>query len=190
MSESHKAPEPTHVTLELGVLEHLRDQLRERGQRPSIAFGPQTSTDLIEAIHIVEEYGAMCEAMYLMMAVDNRVVNAEREVLRGALDVLSSGRVRTVHMEAMLDSAARKIASDGAKRRLEKVIDALKDDPARAEATVILAAAVAAADSRIVPEEHALLNELFRGLGIDQAKADEILGAIDGKLGGAPGGKG
>lgn len=177
-----------HVSLTQGTLEHLRDQLRERGQRPSIALGPQTSADLIEAIQIVEEYGAMCEAMYLMMAVDNRVVNAEREVLRGALDVLSSGRVRTVHMEAMLDAAARKIAAEGAPRRLARVIDALKHDPARAEATVILAAAVAAADSRIVPEEHALLNELFRGLGIDQSRADEILRDIDGNLAVAPNG--
>ena len=88
---------PSKVRLSKATLEHLRDQLRKRGQR--------TSADLIEAMQIVEEYGAICEAMYLMMAADDRVVNAEREVLRGALDVLSSGTVRTMHMEAMLDAA-------------------------------------------------------------------------------------
>lgn len=174
----------TNVTLSDATLEHLRDQLRARGQRPSMVMGPQTSVDLIEAMHIVEEYGAMCEAMYLMMAVDQKVVNAEREVLRGALDVLSSGRVRTVHMDAMLDAAARRIGAEGTKRRLAKVIEALKGDAARAEVTVILAAAVAAADNRIVPEEHALLNELFVGLEIDETRANQILRDTDKGLAG------
>ena len=181
---TQKSSTETNVTLSTAALEHLRDQLRVRGQRPSMVIGPKTSVDLVEAMHIVEEYGAMCEAMYLMMAADQRVVNAEREVLRGALDVLSSGRVRTVHMDAMLDAAARRIGAEGTKQRLAKVIEALKGDPARAEATVILAAAVAAADNRIVPEEHALLDELFTGLGIDDGRANEILRDIDKGLAG------
>ena len=77
----------------------LREELQQRGQRPSMV-SPGASLDLVEAMHVVEEYGAMCEAMYLIMAADRRVLNVEREVMRGALDVLSDGRVRTAHMEA------------------------------------------------------------------------------------------
>jgi tellurite resistance protein len=173
---------PSMVRLTQSKLEHLRDQLRKRGQRPSIVQGPRTSADLIEAMQIVEEYGPICEAMYLMMAADHRVVNSEREVLRGALDVLSGGAVRTMHMEAMLDAAARRCATEGREARLKKVIEVLRDDTARAEATVVLAAAVAAADAQIVAEESAMLTEMFKGLGIDTKRANELLENIEGDL--------
>ena len=173
---------PSKVRLSKATLEHLRDQLRKRGQRPSIVQGPRTSADLIEAMQIVEEYGAICEAMYLMMAADDRVVNAEREVLRGALDVLSSGTVRTMHMEAMLDAAARRVAKEGRDVRLKKVLEQLRDDTARAEAVVVLAAAIAAADARIVPEESAILDAMFKGLGIDLKRANQLLESIDGEV--------
>lgn len=176
MSESMSPP--SKVRLTKPTLEHLRDQLRKRGQRPSIVTGPKTSADVIEAMQIVEEYGPICEAMYLMMSADHRVVNSEREVLRGALDVLSSGAVRTIHIEAMLDAAARRVAKEGREARLKKVLEQLKDDAARAEATVVLAAAIAAADARIVPEESAVLDTMFKGLGIDTKRANELLESI------------
>jgi tellurite resistance protein len=180
MSSTKRMAPPKNVRLGRETLEDLRDQLRKRGQRPSIVVnGPRTSAELIEAMQIVEEYGPMCEAMYLMMAADERVVNSEREVLRGALDVLSGGRVRTIHMEAMLDAAARRVASEGFDVRLKKVIEQLRDDPARAETTVVLAAAVAAADSTIVPAESAVLDKMFDGLGIDQSRANELLASLD-----------
>jgi len=136
---------------------------------------PVARPDLIEAIEILEEYGAMCEALYLMMAADRRVLNVEREVMRGALDVLSNGRVRTAHMEAMIDAAARRSADEGEQARLLKVIDALGTDAVRAETTVLLAAAVAAADNRITPEEHRILSTLAKGLNIDEARATALL---------------
>ena len=177
---SDSLPPGSNLKLTRVRLEHLRDQLRKRGQRPSIAAGPKTSADLIEAMQIVEEYGPLCEAMYLMMAADHRVVNAEREVLKGALDVLSGGRIRTMHMEAMLDAAARRCASEGTDVRLKRVIEQLADDTARAEVAVVLAAAIAAADARIVPEESAVLDAMFKGLGIDLKRANELLENIDG----------
>lgn len=179
---SDSLPPGSNIRLTRERLEHLRDQLRQRGQRPSLAAGPRTSADLIEAMQIVEEYGPICEAMYLMMAADHRVVNAEREVLKGALDVLSNGRIRTMHMEAMLDAAARRCAAEGKDARLKKVIEQLADDTARAEVTVVLAAAIAAADARIVPEESAMLDAMFKGLNISHKRANELLENIDGEV--------
>lgn len=173
-------PPTANIRLTRARLEHLRDSLRQRGQRPSIVItGPRTSSELIEAMSIVEEFGPICEAMYLMMSADARVVNAEREVLKGALDVLSGGRVRTIHIEAMLDAASRRCANEGREARLAKVIDQLAGDTARAEATCVLAAAIAAADARIVPEESAVLEQMFKGLGIDQKRANELIESID-----------
>jgi uncharacterized tellurite resistance protein B-like protein len=136
---------------------------------------PLTRPDLIEALEIVEQYGAICEALFLMMAADRRMLNVEREVIRGALSVLSNGRVRTAHMEAMIDAAARRAAEEGEEQRLTKVIDALADDPVRAETTVLLAAGVAAADNRITPEEHRVLTRLANGLHIGEERANALL---------------
>ena len=157
-------------------LDPLREALRERGARPSMVV-PATANaqELVDALRLVEEWGAFVEAIYLMMAADRRVKNVEREVLRGALLLLSEDRVRTRHMEAMLDAAMRKVMTEGPVKRLAAVIAALRDHPARAESVVVVAAAVAAADLRVVPEEHALLTDLARGLGIDEARAERLL---------------
>lgn len=180
---SDSIPPTANLKLTRAQLERLRDALRTRGQRPSIVIsGPRTSAELIDALAIVEEYGPICEAMYLVMAADDRVVNSEREVLKGALDVLSNGRVRTIHIEAMLDAAARKSAQEGRDVRLAKVIEQLEGDSARAEAVVVLAAAVAAADARIVPEESAILEKMFRGLGIDPDRANALIETLDADL--------
>jgi tellurite resistance protein len=144
--------------------------------------GPATSADLVDAMQIVEEWGAFTEAMYLVMAADRRVLNVEREVLRGALAVLSNDRVRTRHMEAMLDAASRRVATEGADARLEAVVHMLREDRARAETTAVVAAAIAAADHRFVPEEHDILTRLFAGLGIADGRASEILADLEAQL--------
>ncbi len=157
-------------------LDPLKDALRQRGARPSIVLpAGASSTELVDALHLVEEWGAFVEAMYLMMAADNRVKNVEREVLRGALLLLSEERVRTRHMEAMLDAAMRKVMAEGAEKRLAAVIEALQGNPARAESAVVVAAAIAAADLTVVPEEHALLAALAKGIGVDADRADMLL---------------
>jgi tellurite resistance protein len=155
-------------------LERLRDQLQKRGQRPSMILAT-TDPNVAEAVQILDEYGSMCEAMYLVMAADGRVFNVERAVMRGALDVVSNGRVRTRHMEAMVDASARASAQEGQTARLQKVVDALRDDPLRAETTLVLAAAVAAADGKIAPEEHVMFDALAKGLEIDEERATQLL---------------
>jgi hypothetical protein len=157
-------------------LDPLREALRERGARLSVvAPAPGTPKELTEALQLVEEWGAFVEAMYLMMAADHRVLNVEREVLRGALLLLSDEKVRTRHMEAMLDAAMRRVALEGPEKRVGVVIATLRESPAKADAALVVAAAVAAADLRVVPEEHALLAEFARGFGISEERADELL---------------
>ncbi len=155
-------------------LEKLRDELRRRGSRQSISF-PSATPDLVEAMEVVQEYGPMCEAMYLMMAADGRVLDVERKVMRGALDVLSSGRVRTAHMEAMIDASSKRVGELGEERCLQEVIDHLDGDPVRAETTVLLSAAIALADGRIAPEEQALLEKMAAGLGLAEGRANQLL---------------
>ncbi len=175
------------LRLERFKLEELRDALRTRGQRASVVLSdPLSPLDLIEAMRIVEDWGAFCEAMYLMMAADRRVMNVEREVLRGALAILSEERIHTCHMEAMLDAAARRSAQEGEETRLNKVIQSLKGDPTRAEMAVIVAAAVAAADNKFPLEEQNMLTRLFEGLNVDDTRASQILAEVATALNGSP----
>ena len=143
----------------------------------------KNSAELIEAMHIVADYGALVEAMFLVMLSDGRVKNVERDVLRGALRVLSNDRVRSTHMESMLDVAARSVGEEGAAARLALVIEKLKGDKARSETAYVLAVAVAAADNQIVPEEEKILSELAVGLGIDAERVNKLLEELEESVG-------
>jgi tellurite resistance protein len=164
------------ITLTESALSKLRDRLVAKGERQSVVFtAVAADAGVSEAMHIVEEYGALCEAMYLVMVADGKVANAERAVLRGALRVLSRDLVRSRHIESMIDMAAQKLAKQGIEKRLERVIEKLRDDEGKAEVTYVLAAAVAAADNKVTVEEQDMLARLGDALGIDEKRANELL---------------
>jgi uncharacterized tellurite resistance protein B-like protein len=170
------------IWLSNSTLQRLRDQLRERGQRPSLAFSGVVSPEAAEGLAVVAEYGALTEAMYLMMSADGQVSIEELEVLRGALRALSGDTLRGVHIESLLDASAKRVAEQGRDARMAAVTEQLHDDPARAEVAFVLAAAIAFADSAIADEENETLNSLAEGLGIDDAKASALLDGVEADL--------
>jgi tellurite resistance protein len=168
------------IWLSNSTLARLRDQLQARGQRPSlIAPEPNMSPEAVELMGIVAEYGPLCEAMYLMMSADGQVSNDEREVLKGALRNLSGDTIRTAHMESMLDQAGKSVAEHGRDERMSEVIASLHEDRPRAEVAFVLAAAIAFADNAIADQENETLNQLAEGLGIDEARANELLDGVE-----------
>jgi len=172
------------IWLSNSTIARLRDQLRTRGQRPSVALGDMSKMEpeAAELAVVSSEYGPICEAMYLMMSADGSISGEEREVLKGALRNLSGDTVRSVHIEAMLDRAAKDAAEQGREARLRDVVDNLHADAARAEVAFVLAAAIAFADSAIADEENETLNLLAEGLGIDEKRADELLDNVEADL--------
>jgi tellurite resistance protein len=136
---------------------------------------PTAAPNIVEAIGITEEYGALCEAMFLVMVVERRMLNVQRSLLRGALDVLSGGRVRTSHMEAMLDSASKRLAEDGFEKRCQHVVESLSGDALRAETTLVLATAVAAADGVVTAAEQGLIDRFVKDLGFDPGRLVDVL---------------
>jgi len=169
------------------TIARLKDQLRARGQRPSIALGDSASLSP-ELLGVAAEYGPICEGMYLMMSADGKISHDEREVLKGTLRKLSNDTVRSVHIEALLDQAAKRVAEQGRDTRLRDVTAHLHDDPARAEVAFVLAAAVAFADNAnaIADEENETLNALAEGLGIDESRANELLDGVEADLANRP----
>jgi len=173
------------IWLSTSTVARLRDQLRTRGQRPSVVLGDlsKLTPDAAELVAVTLEFGPLCEAMYLMMSADGKVSSDERDVLRGALRNLSEDSVRSTHIEAMLDQAAKNVAEQGREARMRAVVDQLHDDPARSEVAFVLAAAVAFADNAIADEENEVLNLFAEGLGIDDARANELLDSVEADLG-------
>jgi tellurite resistance protein len=173
------------IWLSNSTIARLRDQLQQRGQRPSVvAPEPNMSPDAVDLMSIVAEYGPLCEAMYLMMSADGRIGNDEREVLKGALRNLSGDTIRTAHVEAMLDMAGKNVADHGRTARMQEVVTQLHEDRARAEVAFVLAAAVAFADNAIADEENETLNDFAEGLGIDESRANQLLDDVEADLGG------
>lgn len=158
------------------TLTRLRDRLRERGQRPSV--GPTVANlpkSAVELLEISADYGALCEAMYLMMAADGRVLNVEREVLKGAIRTLTDDSVRGVYIEAMVDTSAKRLAADGYQARLEALIQTLKSDPIKAEVAYVIAAAIAHADDDLHDNEAAMLDQLATGFSIEASRVEAIM---------------
>ncbi len=172
------------IWLSSSTLSRLRDQLQARGQRPSVvAPAPGTSPETIEMMTVSAEYGPLCEAMYLMMSADGKISNDEREVLKGALRNLSGDGIRGQQIESLLDTAGKNVADEGREKRMAAVVDALHEDRARAEVAFVLAAAIAFADNAIADEENETLNAFAEGLGIDEARANELLDDVEKDMG-------
>jgi hypothetical protein len=167
------------IRLTTSTLVKLRDRLRESGARPSLpmSVAPASPDELLAAL-LTASFGPLCEAMYIVMAADGIIAGAERDVVRGALRELDA-RIRSVHVDAMLAEAARALTEEGRARRLEELGFALADDPARADAAFQLAAAVAAADDVLAPEEKVVLKELGTALGIPAPRARQLLAALE-----------
>ena len=173
------------IRLTTATLTKLRERLRDRGSRPSLSEPGAPVSDQQLAAGLAEEYGPLCDVMHVMMASDGEIAGAERDVIRGALREMDA-RIRSVHVEAMLSAAARRLDARGRDGRIADLASQLADDPVRAEAAFMLAAAVAFADDKIVQDEKDVLNQLALAFRIDRGRASALfdsLERVDGMLG-------
>jgi uncharacterized tellurite resistance protein B-like protein len=137
------------------------------------------SAESVEMLNVSAEYGPLCEAMYLMMSADGSIGTEEREVLKGALRNLSGDTIRGAQIDTMVEDATKRATDDGRDKRMKEVVASLHEDKARAEVAFVLAAAIAFADNAIADEENETLNDLAEGLGIDEARANELLDDVE-----------
>jgi tellurite resistance protein len=166
------------IWLSNSTLSQLRDQLRSSGRRPS-ASGDRDTVPMIDPEALVAEYGALCEAMYLMMTADGSVSDDEREVLRGALRNLSGDTLGAAEVDALMASSARTVSVEGRDARMRVVSAALAKDKERAEVAFVLAAAIAFADDAIADGENTTLESFADALGIDDARATTLIESVE-----------
>ena len=132
------------------------------------------------------EYGPLCEAMYLMMSADGEIAREELDVLGGALRNLSGNVLDGDMIERLLDRAKASSEAHGRESRLREVIANLAEDKARAEVAFVLAACIAFADDTIADEENETIDSIAEGLGIDEARADELLDVVEKDMSAGP----
>lgn len=173
--------------LSTSAVVRLRDQLRATARKGAVSVGSESDPAVTHDL-LLSEYGPICEAMYLMMSADGDVSLEEREVLSGAMRNLSGGSLDGDSIEQLLELSIRRAQDEGRNGRLDAVIAELAKDPARAEVAFVLAAAIAFADDTIADEENDALDAIAEGLGIDEARADQLLDAVEKDLGAAKNG--
>ncbi|MGI5863618.1 MAG: hypothetical protein ACOX6T_16395 [Myxococcales bacterium] len=157
---------------------------RAEGEEPSECF-----TAGLQSIHDAEDpllaesaeaskVIATLEALFLMIAVEGRVMEEEEDAARSVLHAMASAELDPGEIEELLAAFAERLEAEGFGARLEAVGRLLREDPELAEATFRLCAAVVAADGREADEDNETLNALIDELHLDDDLADQILGEV------------
>jgi tellurite resistance protein len=155
------------------TVQRLRDLLHDRaGLRADARVRDEASPE-VQAL--LERVAPMCEALYLTMVADGRSEEHEIESIRGAIVTLTAGALSTDTIESLLQRYATAAVEQGREERLTLVAAQLSADREDAEATLMLAAAVAVADGSVADPEERLLTELCSWLGISSSRAAVIL---------------
>jgi tellurite resistance protein len=157
------------------VIERLRDRLLGQG-RPSLLPGGAGARVAADAQALYQRLLPFAEAMYLVMSADGSVSARERDILRGALRVLTGGALSSAAMESMIAEFDRTLVSEGTELRLDQLASTLYGDREDAELVLSLMAAVASADGVIAARERALLDATAERLGVARARVQELLG--------------
>jgi len=132
-----------------------------------------------EEVGSINRVGPLAETMFLMMAADGTLAEAERDAVRGAIRGLTDNLLRSGTIHVMLETYAQRLADSGRDARLHAIAEELAEDPVEAEAAFALAAAVALADDEVSDDENAFINQLAEWFGISAERATEILDQLE-----------
>jgi tellurite resistance protein len=167
------------------TISRLRDALLQSGRRPSMVASSAYETLTREGLLSPEEVGSvnrvepLAETMFLMMAADGTIADAERDAVRGAIRGLTDNLLRTGTINVMLETYEKRLAESGRDARLQEIAEEIAEDPNEAEGAFALAAAIALADDEVTDEENAFINQLAEWFGISDDRAGQILDQLE-----------
>jgi tellurite resistance protein len=173
------------VKLKTRTIERLRDALLESGRRPSVVVSSAYETLTREGLLSPEEIAALnrvdplAETMFLMMAADGKLTDAERDAVRGGIRGLTDDVLRTGTINVMLDNYQRRLESEGRDERLRQIAETIAEEPSEAESAFALAAAIALADDDVAEEENSFINQLASWFSIAPDRAGILLDQIE-----------
>jgi tellurite resistance protein len=169
------------MKLRTRTIERLRDALLQSGRRASPVTSSAYETLARQGLLNDDEKAAVArvdaaaETMFLVMAADELIAEAEMAAIRGAIrgltgDVLGDGIIKV-----MIEDFALRLKAEGRAARLSAIAKAVTRDRNEAESAFALAAAVAIADDEITPTEDAFVAELARAFGFTDETVRRIL---------------
>ena len=167
------------------TIARLRDALLESGRRPSAVLSSAYETLTRAGLLSPEEMAALnrveplTETMFLMMSVDGKVADVERDAVRGAIRGLTGNVLRSGTINVMLENYAKRLAEQGRDARLQEIASDIAEETSEAEGAFALSAAIALADDRISDEENAFINQLAEWFGISPERSSEILDQLE-----------
>jgi uncharacterized tellurite resistance protein B-like protein len=173
------------MKIQTATIARLRDALLQSGRRPSLvassAYETLTREGLLspEEVGSVNRVGPLAESMFLMMAADGKIADAERDAVRGAVRGLTDNLLRSGTINVMLEVYDKRLTEHGRDARLQEIAEEIAEDPNEAEAAFALAAAVALADDAVTDEENAFINQLAEWFGISEDRASQILDQLE-----------
>jgi tellurite resistance protein len=173
------------MKIQTATIERLRDALLQSGRRPSTVLSSAYETLTREGLLSPEEASALnrvdplAEAMFLMMSVDGRVADEERDAVRGAIRGLTDDLLRSGTINVMLENYEQRLREHGKDARLQEIASEIAEETSEAEGAFALSAAIALADDEITEEENAFINQLAEWFGITPERAGEILDQLE-----------
>ncbi len=169
------------MRIRTGTIERLRDALLESGRRDTVVLSSAYETLARQGLLNTDEAAALrridavAETMFLMMAADGDVADAERDAVRGAIRGLTGEVLNAGIINVMLETYAQRLQEQGRDQRLRQIAASVSLEASEAESAFALAAAVALADNEVADEENHLIDELARWFGFSEDEANSIL---------------
>ncbi|TXS95183.1 hypothetical protein FV139_04595 [Parahaliea maris] len=157
------------------TIRRLRDALVERGRLPTtVTAAPVAAQREATAARIAP----FVETMFLMMLADGREDPAEKDVIRGAIDLLAQGYLEQSELDELLARCRHNVATGGVEVCLQALGAQLCGDSTDRETAFTLAAVVALADEQVQPSEQELVASVAEWYGVSSRRASAILGDL------------
>ncbi|MAJ60184.1 MAG: hypothetical protein CBC48_09410 [bacterium TMED88] len=154
----------------------LRNALLERsGIKLAHQSHPGLDASSPEMQALLARVEPMGEALYLMMVIDGQTEPQERQSLERAIQILTADSLPDQSINQLFEGYEARVRTQGTESRMTQVGAQLCADKEDAEATLMLAAAIALADGNVALSESKMLESLSEWLGFSTRQAQSIL---------------
>ncbi len=153
-------------------IERLRAQLLERGApslRPRVFSG--RSPEVAAAYERVRPFA---EAMFMVMSADGQITERERDVLRGAVRILTENQLGGEATDQMIAEFEARWAREERAQAFDRLASELWSEREDRQLAIALVATMAVADEQFEPAELEAIVELAERLGLKQEAADAL----------------
>lgn len=166
------------INLDTQTIRRLRDALVENGR---IDDNDHSGGDIAARSQAsLARVAPFVETMYLMMMVDGEAADAERDALRGAVNMLTHGLLQAGDLDDVLQRCEEEARKQGVEHRLQTIGARLCADRLDRETAFSLAAAVALADNQVVEAESLLVESIAEWYGVSSKRCAAILDEVGG----------